>query len=579
MSNSSRNPNLTKNLYNSAMRWNTYKRYIPIACIILLSGLFRFIYLDRIPNAINGDELLYAITAKSVWLTGHDITGTWNPLSAFIFRYPPNEKSAELPYFIQLPFSGPFPFSLFLAKLPFALLSMGIVVLIYGITKELFGKSAGLAAGLIASINPWLVVTGRTGYESTPAAFFYLLALYVLLAAKNRKILWSFIPIVLAFYSYIGTKLILIPFVVLAAFLAYLHHGKKYKTQYVILCLMSVIFVLGFVVLIKTSPTGSRISEFVLPNSPLISASLSPFPFFTANPYGVYVRIIAGKLFRIFSPSYLFVDGDQFFLPAKQSFFYYIDCVFLVIGLFSLFIKKRPFLIIICLFALIGTFPHLFHKTMGDYSMHSTLMFPFLIVLIGAGIAGLVQRMPKRLKFIGVCIISCMYLYSIKNFRTVYLNQAPLVGYADFPMRVLSRYLQIAKKQNMKIVVYSTTSGDFLKKYLFYTNTMTKQTLPLIMHINTESRFEFDEITFSSCDNGPVPNDTIAIYDALCDKHIKEPHIRIARLIDAGGLYQIVHDKICNSYPLNPYPVGVTMNDFNINQLSERRFCILYVAK
>jgi hypothetical protein len=570
------------------MRWNTYKRYLPIACIILLSGLFRFIYLDRIPNAINGDELLYAITAKSVWLTGHDITGTWNPLSAFMFRYPPNEKSAELPYFIQLPFSGPFPFSLFLAKLPFALLSMGIVILIYGITKELFGASAGFAAGVVASINPWLVVTGRTGYESTPAVFFYLLALYVLLTAKNRKILWSFIPIVLAFYSYIGTKLILIPFVVLAAFLAYLQHGRKYKTQYAVFCLMSVIFVLGFVVLIKTSPTGSRISELVLPNSPLVTAraneirktmaSSSLLPFMTNN-YVVYVQMISAKLARIFSPSYLFVDGDQFFLPAKLSFFYAVDCLFLVIGLCFLFFKKRPVLLIICLFAFMGTFPHLFHETMGDYSMHSTLMFPFLIMLIGAGIAGLVERMPKRLKLIGICIICCVYLFSVRNFRTVYFNQAPLVGYADFPMRVLSRYLQIAKKQNMKIVVYSTTSGDFLKKYLFYTNMMTKQTMPLITHINTGSRFEFDGVTFSSCDNAPVPNDTVAIYDALCDEHIQEPHIRIARLIDAGDLYQIVHDKICSSYPLNPYPAGVTLNDFNINQLSERRFCILYVAK
>jgi 4-amino-4-deoxy-L-arabinose transferase-like glycosyltransferase len=561
------------------MRWIYYKRYLPIACIILLSGLFRFVYLDRIPNAMNGDELLYAITAKSVWLTGHDITGTWNPLSAFTFRSPPNETSAELPYFIQLPLSGPFPFSLLVAKLPFALLSIGIVLVIYGITKELFGAPAGLAAGLIASVNPWLVVTGRTGYESTPAAFFYLLALYILLTAKNQKILWSFVPFVLAFYSYIGTKLILIPFATLAAILAYLHHGKKYKTYYVALFLINVIFVLGFIYLLHTSANGSRISEVILPNSPLISASLSPFSFFTSNPYIVYIRIIAGKLFRIFSPSYLFVEGDQFFLPAKQSFFYYIDGFFLLIGLFFLFIKKRLFVIIICLFALMGTFPHLFHKTMGDYSIHSTLMFPFLIMLIGAGIAEFVGRIPKRLKFIGTVILCCIYLFNVKNFRTVYLNQAPLVGYGDFPMRVLSRYLQIAKKQHMKIVVYSTRSGDFLKKYLFYTNTMTKQTMPIITHITTGSRFEYDGITFNSCDKGPVPNDTVAIYDALCDVQIQEPHIRIARLIDAGDLYQIVHDKVCSSYPLNRYPAGVTLNDFNINNLSERRFCILYVAK
>jgi len=558
-----------------------------IALLVVAIG-FRFYYLDRIPNAISGDELLYDITAKSIALTGHDITGTWNPFSAFIFRYPPNQQQAELPYFLLVPFSGLFPFSLLAAKLPFATLSVGIVILMYATANILLGEPFGIAIGFIAAINPWLVVMGRTGYESTPATFFYLLGIYTLLIKKGRALYWSLIPFLLAFYSYIGTKLIFVPFVFLASYLAYYHHKKQYLKNFIGISLWSVIIVIGFALLLKISPTGSRISEIFLPNSPIVATQVngmrqnsmqsSMLPVVT-NKYSVYLQIIASKLFRIFSPSYLFVDGDQFFLPVQQSFFYYVDSIFLLLGFLYLYTKNRRYFFIVSLFAIIGTFPHLFHKTTGDFSGHLALMFPFLIIVIGTGIASTIQSFRKFSKTIVLCIIGFIYLFSAVNFLVVYFNQTPRIGYADFQMRVLSKYLQLAKRQNLPIIIYSNTSADLFKKYLFYTDSMNRSTMPIIRHTDTNNRFTFDKITFSSCENGPAPKDTIAIYDAICDAHVNEPHDRIARLSDGGSLYQIVHDKTCMQYPLNPYPIGVTMNDFKLNQLSEEHFCMIYAAR
>lgn len=144
--------------------WKLLEKHIVLIIIVVLASVFRFIHLDKIPAAITGDELLYAITAKSIYLTGHDISGTWNPLSAFAFQYPPGEHQAELPYVIHLPFSGPFPFSLLMSKLPFAFLSIGIVILLYKIAEVLFGTKVAQCTGFIAAINPWLKVMGRTGY-------------------------------------------------------------------------------------------------------------------------------------------------------------------------------------------------------------------------------------------------------------------------------------------------------------------------------------------------------------------------------------------------------------------------------
>lgn len=569
--------------------WNKIKAALPLGLIVALAILTRFLYLDRIPNSVNGDELIYILTAKSVYLTGHDISGIWNPLSVFAFRYPPNQQQAELPYFLHLFFSGPLPFSLFIAKLPFAILSVGIVVLLYLISGKLLGKSIGLITGLVASMNPWLVVMGRTAFESTPATFFYLLALYMLLNFTGWNILYGIIPFTLAFYSYIATKLIFVPFIILAVTLAYYFHGRRYGKQYIILCLLSLIIVIGYIVLLKTSSTESRISELLLPTSPVIATQVNKIRQYSIqsrvlslliNKYSVYFKIIIEKFLRIFSSSYLFVEGDQFFLPVRQGFFYYIDVLFLITGFISLFFKRQRYFVLLGLFIVLGTLPHLFHKTMGDFSGHLALMFPFMIIVIGFGVSEIIRITSKHLKLATIIIISSLYIFSLGNFGFTYLYQYPLVGSGDFPMRVLSRYLTIATQLNVPVTIYSTTGRDFLNKYLFYTNSLTKQTIPVIANLPNSSSFSFGNIHFSSCEGFKMSENpsAIEIVDSNCDTHTKESYAQIQRLSDSGNLYKIFNDHICSPYSLNAYPTDITIQDFQIENLSRQKFCQTYIG-
>jgi 4-amino-4-deoxy-L-arabinose transferase-like glycosyltransferase len=168
----------------------TLRNYLPLILIIALAFLLRFIWIDKVPNAIGGDELTYVVNARAMFISGSDISGTWNPLTGFIFKYPAYTlPQAELPYFLTAPFVGLFGFSLFSVRIIFVLLSVLSVPLIYLITKTLFSKNAGLAAAFAMSINPWSIYMGRTAYESTPAIFFYLLGFYMLLVFKSKKII------------------------------------------------------------------------------------------------------------------------------------------------------------------------------------------------------------------------------------------------------------------------------------------------------------------------------------------------------------------------------------------------------
>ncbi|MCX6791888.1 MAG: glycosyltransferase family 39 protein [Candidatus Gottesmanbacteria bacterium] len=573
------------------MNLGLLKNHKIFIIVVLLASLLRFLYLDKIPTAVGGDELHYILTAKSVFLTGYDTSGTWNPLSVFLFRYPPGEQlvAAELPYFLHIPFSGPFSLSLFTAKLPFALLSVGIVVLLYLIAKELFGSLVGEATGLVAAINPWFIVLGRTAYEATPSIFFYLLALYMLLRARKWTIFFCLVPLLLAFYSYIATKLIFLPFVAIASFLAYHKQNHKYRLHYVALCLISIGIVLAYILVLKTSSNGSRLGELFLPNSPTVisqvndtrkNAMQSPLLTLTVNKYTVYIQLITGKLFRIFSPSYLFIEGDQIFL-AGQSFFYGIDFIFMVVGGLALYAKKRLYFILLSLFVLFGSFPHLFHQTSGDYSLHLALMFPFLTLFIGIGISELINSVPKKFKNIGIAICFLIYTASVVIFLSKYFLQIPLYGKGDFPMRTLSRYLTLSKKQLLPITLYSIVGGDTLEKYLFYTNDITKNTIPILKHLNTTRSFEFNGIQFAACDTNikTTPQNTVIISDYRCNMHLEEPNIQLSRLDDGGTLYKIFNDTVCGSYALKRYPGGIQIKDFNIERLDEERFCQTYITR
>jgi hypothetical protein len=343
--------------------------------------------------------------------------------------------------------------------------------------------------------------------------------------------------------------------------------------------------------LLKLSPTGSRLSEILLPSSAAVATQVNeirktaiqtPILPLLINKYVVYLQIIFSKLFRIFSPTYLFMEGDQFFLPVRQSFFYYLDFLFMLWGALTLFSQKRKYFFILCGFIVIGTLPQLFNTTIGDFSGHLALMFPFLIILIGAGISDCITHIRSNVRLYIVGLIALLYACNIASFSFIYFFQYPLVGAGDFPMRVLTKYLTIAKDTSTPITVYSNRKGDLLKKYLFYSNTMNVQNMQSLSHLQTTAPFDFNQIHFTDCDASVTPTHAptgILIYDQSCSMHVAGPTVKISSLLDGGTLYHIINDTICRPYPLRSYAIGITMHDFDINHLSNEQFCLTYLTK
>lgn len=541
------------------------RNVFAIASIIfLISAAFRFTLLDRIPNAAGGDELVYALTAKSVSLTGTDLSGTWHPLSALLFRYPPGEMQAELPYFVHLLFTGSRPFSLLSLRLPFAAIGSLIPIVLYLVAAKLFDRKTALVAGLIAAVNPWSVYISRTGYEPGLATFFYLAALVVILYTRGKRLLCSIPVLLLAFYSYIGTKPVLLPFAIAGAAYAYIPGRKRETRTPLLVVIISSAIIMGlFGAAILTQPTATRLSEV------------------TGHETQGTLWAMAVKSIRTFSPDYLFLHGDNFFSLLHQGLLYAIDLPFLLVGFALAFTKRRKEFWFLTAMVGIGILPQIIHRaSVEHFTPHITLAIPFLILYIAYGITeGLAYINSKPISTIAVACISSIYIASIGSFMGLYLLRHPLEGNFDFRVRLLSRYLTLTEQAPNGVTVFTNESGDAYRKHLFYANLMSEDTMQTIKDTIATKSYVFGNVRFVSCDNSidPSKSTRTLVFDAKCGM-AKKAEKRIPKLTDGGEEYAVFNDRVCGDMALRRYPAQIAIDDFFVETLPRELFCQKYVT-
>ena len=379
------------------------ERWLPLLFILSVGALLRFVWLDRIPSAIGGDELVYILEAKSVALTGKDLSGVWNPLSILLFKYPPDERQAELPYLINVPVVSMTGFSLLTARVTFAVLSVLTILGLYLFVRELINTNVAIASAFIATINPWQIYIGRTAYDMVPAVCFYLWAMYLTMVRRGKILLWSLPLYMLAFYSYIGTKIILLPIIlVMSLYVIKEFPDRQNKKKIGILLCIITIFLGLFIYSLFVTRSPTRLSEIISLSDPVITQTVDTFRKSSirsslvdvyVNKYTVMLSIISTKLLRSLSLNYLFVYGDNFFSLYTHGLFYFIDAFFLLAGIITMFARYKRKMLFICLYTVIGIIPHLIHSlSTEDFTPHLVMMFPFLIIFIGYGIYEMVRQ-------------------------------------------------------------------------------------------------------------------------------------------------------------------------------------------
>ena len=155
------------------------------------------------------------------------------------------------------------------------------------------------------------------------------------------------------------------------------------------------------------------------------------------------------------------------------------------------------------------------------------------------------------------------------------------MGYFDFHVRLLSKYVSLAREKGKEVTVYSPNATDIFKKYIFYTNNYNKDTYLEIRKIYKSENFKFQNINFAGCDRtiDPKENNNTIVYDFNCGNLAKDTkHLAIPRLSDGGQSYEVFNDVICSKFNLKRYPYNLTIDDFAIEKMPLQKFCETFIT-
>lgn len=544
------------------------------------------------------DELDYVLNAKAIYHTGGSIiTQAWSPWS--LTTVPTEVPKAEFPYLISVPFVGPFGLSIFTARVGYAIASLIYVGVIIGLASSLFGPWVGLASGLAAAINPWSVYYGRTAYDVPIAITAYIAALWIIVRLRGPKILLAILPLFIAFYSYIGTKVLFVPFIAISLIGSWLLIHKRKNTLWLTLVgVFSIALFSIFLLQLHSLDANQRVNQLFTPWDAKIAANVdiqrrltlaSPLTSLFANKLVVYAKEAIIKFFGAFSPSILFTNGEGIatFSLWEHGLFYPLDAVFLLLGIGALFTVSPAILFFLLGIVGIATLPSVLSTAGTTYVHRSSLMYPIFTIFIGYGLVASIQWIKPRWRLVSGLGIFALYMLLVANFTYLYFFRFPYYNSESFGLsqRVYSRYSVLSNAHGIPVDHITGSAVGYYRIYLFYANIPNTQTIPTIRNAFATNTYAWGNTTFTKVcptkENILDGKTTYVLSDTSPCKplFIKQPMLSIPSLSDGGMLYMIFNDRLCSKYALSSYPTGFSMADFDIEHLSEKRFCERFIIR
>ena len=153
-----------------------YSNYILIA-ILILGFILRVYKINSLP--LYGDELTIVYDSYSILKTGRDQTGEFLPLTL--------KMGAGRPagyVYVSIPFVAMFGPNIWGVRGLSVLSGLGIIILMYFLSKKIFSEKVGLTASFLTSISLWDIYLSRAGFEAHFALFLTLFGVVLFLYKK-----------------------------------------------------------------------------------------------------------------------------------------------------------------------------------------------------------------------------------------------------------------------------------------------------------------------------------------------------------------------------------------------------------
>ena len=462
------------------------KRLILIL-ILILAFFLRVVNIQSSPPSLYGDELTIALDANALLHTGMDQLGNFLPLT-----FPMGAGRPAGYVYASIPFIAIFGQTELGVRMLSILSGVGIVFLLYLLSKKLFSKEVGIAAAFLAALSPWDINLSRAGFEAHFALFLSLLGIYLLILAKQKAkfFIFSAICLVLAFHTYPTYKLalpLIIPFILwFNGWFKNIHsiRDKFYFRRRELVHLTIAILILGFLGLlaaIQTISGGSetRFSNINIFSQDRISQQIEQKINFERSSINLpgniskyfhnkpveYVKVFFENYLQNFSLDFLVIHGDR--NPrhnmATMGQIYFVELILFFIGLLSFWQKNRKVLIALLCWLILAPIPTAIIDL--PHALRSSLMLPPLIIISSLGLYTIFNQ-KKILSFI-IFVLLIQFLFFVQ--KLYFLAPSEYSSFWSYGGKVATDIANKSKSE-YKYVILSDQIDSIEFAYPVYSN-------------------------------------------------------------------------------------------------------------
>ncbi len=181
---------------------------IFVAVLLLGAAALRLIGLSELPAGMNQDEASIGYDSWAIANYGVDRNGYHNPV------YPVAWGAGHGPFYMYAAslFIKLFGNSLFVYRLPQALLGVLSVFVLYLLLKKTTDRFTAYIGALLLCVSPWHIISSRWGLDANPAPFLILFGLYFFVKGCQDKKTWSYALSAalfsLSLYTYASTYIV-----------------------------------------------------------------------------------------------------------------------------------------------------------------------------------------------------------------------------------------------------------------------------------------------------------------------------------------------------------------------------------
>lgn len=463
--------------YMNKLREN--KSLIIIIVLILFGAFIRIALINKIPNALNVDEVSAGYESYSILNYGIDRNDNFLPVHFVAWGSGQN----VLYSYLMMPFILLLGLNVFSIRLPMALIGVLALFLFYKLIKNVENNKIAIIGLAFLTICPWHIMKSRWGLESNIFPELILLATYLLvkyIKNKNIKLLYIFSAILgLATYAY-GTSYFFVP-VFLAISLIYLLYKKNIKiSNALISVLITSVIALPLIVF-------TIINTF---NLPQINLPFLTIPRLTANRYQEMSSVFSGDFIKnsltnfIESIKILIFQNDKLEWNALKWYgiCYIFSLPFIILGAIINFRKDNQNIVknIINIWFISSVL--LMFVCEPNINRINVAMFPIIYYAV-IGISKTIEKSKKVLPI----ILGIVYIYSFVSFSIYYCNtnfDEMFVFEGE-----LKEVIEYIKDKEEKVYITNKIKEPYIY-VLFYTKTSTIEYTNTVQYFTKGRNFE-----------------------------------------------------------------------------------------